>query len=204
MICIIDFGMGNLHSVYKALKRVGAGVEVITSPMGIEKYDRIILPGVGDFKRGMNNLKVAGFTENIKKQVLENKIPILGICLGMQLLTSYSEEGDVEGMDLVAARTIHFKNLGLPEVLKIPHIGWNNINKCSQTGILNGCENEMVYFVHSYAVICNDPSNVICETDYGITFHSGIQKENIYGLQFHPEKSHRAGLQILKNFLNIG
>jgi imidazole glycerol-phosphate synthase subunit HisH len=203
IISIIDYGMGNLHSVYKAFKRVGAKVRVINTPSGIEEYDKIILPGVGDFKMGMNNLKAAGFIESIKKQVLDNKVPILGICLGMQLLTSYSEEGDVDGLDLINAKTIHFKNLGIPADLKIPHIGWNNINNCSQTGLLNGCEYEMVYFVHSYAVVCNDPSNVICETDYGITFHSGIQKENIYGLQFHPEKSHKAGLRILKNFINL-
>jgi glutamine amidotransferase len=203
MICIIDFGMGNLHSVYKAFKRVGAEVQIITSPSGIEKYDKIILPGVGDFKKGMFNLKSAGFIESINQQVIENKIPILGICLGMQLLTTYSEEGDAEGLDLINAKTIHFKNLGIPENLKIPHIGWNNIIKCSSTELLSGSENEMVYFVHSYAVICNNPVNVICETNYGVTFHSGIQKENIYGLQFHPEKSHKVGLCILKNFVNI-
>ena len=203
MICVIDFGMGNLHSVYKAFKRVGADVDVINSPVGIEKYDRIILPGVGDFKKGMINLKSAGFVESIKKQVIENKIPILGICLGMQLLTSYSEEGDVEGFDLIDARTIHFKNLGIPEALKIPHIGWNNIINCLPEGLLSGCDNEMVYFVHSYAVICGNPGNVICETNYGIKFHSGIQKDNIFGLQFHPEKSHKAGLRILKNFINL-
>ena len=195
--------MGNLHSVYKAFKRVGAEVSVIDSPLGIDKYDKIILPGVGDFKKGMINLKSAGFIETINKQVIENKIPILGICLGMQLMTSYSEEGDVEGLDLIKAKTIHFKNLGIPDDLKIPHIGWNNIINCASVELLSGCDNEMVYFIHSYAVICNNPVNVICETNYGITFHSGIQKENIYGLQFHPEKSHKAGLQILKNFINI-
>jgi glutamine amidotransferase len=203
MIGIIDFGMGNLHSVYKAFKRVGAEVRIITSPSGIEKYDKIILPGVGDFKKGMINLKSAGFIESIYKQANENKIPVLGICLGMQLLTTYSEEGDAEGMDLIDAKTVHFKNLDIPGNLKIPHIGWNNIINCSPDGLLSGCDNEMVYFVHSYAVLCNNPANVICETNYGITFHSGIQKENIYGLQFHPEKSHKAGLQILKNFVNL-
>jgi imidazole glycerol-phosphate synthase subunit HisH len=118
------------------------------------------------------------------------------------LLTSYSEEGDVDGLDLIKARTIHFKNLGLSGDLKIPHIGWNNIINCAP-GLLSGCENEMVYFVHSYAIISENPDNVICETNYGIIFHSGIRKENVYGLQFHPEKSHKGGLKILKNFLNI-
>lgn len=195
--------MGNLHSVYKAIKRVGADVQVINSPLGIDKYDKIILPGVGDFKKGMINLKSAGFIESINIQVIEKKIPILGICLGMQLLTTYSEEGNVEGLDLIKAKTIHFKNLGIPDDLKIPHIGWNNIINCTSDELLSGCDNEMVYFVHSYAVICSNTADVICETNYGVTFHSGIQKENIYGVQFHPEKSHKAGLKILKNFINI-
>jgi glutamine amidotransferase len=203
MIYIVDFGMGNLHSVYKALKRVGADVEVINSPTGIQKYDKIILPGVGDFKRGMSNLKSTGFIEWIKKQILDDKTPILGICLGMQLLTSYSEEGDVEGLDLIKARTIHFKNLGISEKLKIPHIGWNNIFNCVTVGLLSDCENEMVYFVHSYAVKAENRDDVICETDYGVTFDSGIQKEHIFGLQFHPEKSHKIGLRILKNFVDF-
>lgn len=203
MIAIIDYGMGNLHSVYKAFKRVGAEVRVIDSPSGIEKYDKIVLPGVGDFKKGMINLKSAGFIESIHQQVIENRIPILGICLGMQLLTTYSEEGEVPGLNYIDAKTIHFKNLGIPENLKIPHIGWNNIINCAPAGLLSDCENEMVYFVHSYAVICNNLADVICNTEYGVTFHSGIQKENIFGLQFHPEKSHKAGLRILKNFINL-
>jgi glutamine amidotransferase len=203
MICIVDFGMGNLHSVYKAFKRLGAEAHIINSPGGIEKYDKIILPGVGDFKRGMNNLKSAGFIESIKVQVKENNTPILGICLGMQLLTTHSEEGNADGLDLIKAQTIHFKNLGIPENFKIPHIGWNNIFDCKVPGLLSGCEDMMVYFVHSYAVVCDSPDNIMCETSYGTTFHSGIHKDNIYGVQFHPEKSHKAGLQILKNFINI-
>jgi glutamine amidotransferase len=176
---------------------------VIDFPEGIEKFDKIILPGVGDFKKGMENLRKSGFIESINKQVVEKGIPLLGICLGMQLLTSFSEEGDVRGLDLFDAKTIHFKNLGIPEQLKIPHIGWNNIILKNHSPLLNNSENAMVYFVHSYAVICNNPDNVICETNYGVTFHSGIQKDNIYGLQFHPEKSHKAGLRILQNFINL-
>jgi glutamine amidotransferase len=195
--------MGNLHSVYKAFKRLGADVRIIDSPVGIEKFDKIVLPGVGDFKKGMINLKSTGFIESINKQANEKKIPILGICLGMQLLTTYSEEGDVEGLDLIKANTIHFKNLDIPDNYKIPHIGWNSIKNINKSILLNSSDNEMVYFVHSYAVICDNPANIICETNYGVIFHSGIQKENIYGLQFHPEKSHKAGLQILKNFIDL-
>jgi glutamine amidotransferase len=203
MIGIINYVMGNLHSVYKAFRRLGADVMVIDFTEGIEKFDKIILPGVGDFKKGMENLRKSGFVEGINKQVIERGIPLLGICLGMQLLTTFSEEGDVSGLGFINAKTIHFKNLNIPGNFKIPHIGWNNIINCTPDGLLKDCDNEMVYFVHSYAVICNNPVNVICETNYGVTFHSGVQQENIYGLQFHPEKSHKAGLQILKNFVNL-
>jgi len=203
MIGIINYGMGNLHSVFKAFKWLGTIAEIVDSPEVVKNYDKLILPGVGNFDKGMQNLNSTGFVNIIKEQVLQKKIPLLGICLGMQLLTSFSEEGDVQGLDLIDAKTIHFKNLGMPEQLKIPHIGWNNIILKNHSALLNYSENAIVYFVHSYAVICNDKTNVICETSYGTTFHSGIQKDNIYGLQFHPEKSHKAGLQILQNFIKL-
>lgn len=203
MIGIIDYGMGNLHSVYKAFKRIGAEAEIVNSSHSITKYEKIVLPGVGNFKMGMENLISAGFVDPIKDMVLGEKIPLLGICLGMQLLTSSSEEGDVEGLNLIDAKTIHFKNLNIPEDLKIPHIGWNNIRNMTHSELLKGCDNETFYFVHSYAVICNNKADVICETNYGVKFHSGIQKGNIYGVQFHPEKSHKSGLRILQNFVNI-
>jgi imidazole glycerol-phosphate synthase subunit HisH len=203
MIGIIDYGMGNLHSVYKAFKRIGAESEIFKASQFINKYEKIILPGVGNFKMGMENLKSAGLVDIIKELVLGEKTPILGICLGMQLLTNSSEEGDVEGLNLIDAKTIHFKNLDISEELKIPHIGWNNIRNMTDSELLKGCDNEMLYFVHSYAVICNNMVDVICETNYGATFHSGVQKGNIYGVQFHPEKSHKTGLRILQNFVNI-
>jgi len=203
MICIIDYGMGNLHSVFKAFRRVGFDTEVISSPVGIEKYEKIVLPGVGDFKRGMENLNSAGFTEVIKRQVIDRQIPILGICLGMQLLTSFSEEGNAEGLNLIEAKTLHFRNLDTPTEFKIPHMGWNSITGYSSGSLFTGCENSLFYFVHSYAVICKNESDVLCKTNYGITFHSGIRKGNIIGLQFHPEKSHKDGLKILENFSAI-
>lgn len=203
MIAIIDYGMGNLHSVYKAFKRLGEDVIVVSSTADLYNANKLILPGVGHFGKGMENLKNSGFDSVIKEMVLNNKTPLLGICLGMQLLTTYSEEGDVDGLNFIDAKTIHFKNLHLPENLKIPHIGWNSIININKSALLKDSDHEMVYFVHSYAVMCNNPEDVICETTYGATFHSGFQKGNIYGLQFHPEKSHKVGLQILKNFVNL-
>lgn len=203
MIYIIDLGISNLHSVFKAFIRLGAETEIITSPKSMETSDKIVLPGVGHFKKGMERLKKTGFDSFILEVTKKRKTPILGICLGMQLLTSYSEEGDTAGLNIIDAKTIHFKNLNLPTDLKIPHIGWNNITNSHNSDILKGTNNEFFYFVHSYAVQCNDPGNIICETEYGVKFHSGIRKDNIFGLQFHPEKSHKAGLQILKNYLDI-
>ncbi len=203
MISIIDYGMGNIHSVYKSLKRIDIEAEVISTPGSVLKAEKLLLPGVGNFSMGMSNLKKKGLADVITERVLIKKIPILGICLGMQLLTEYSEEGDVEGLKLIKAKTSHLKNLGVLN-LKIPHVGWNNISVPRRVNLLSGMNGDnLYYFVHSYAVICSNPDDILCETKYGVIFHSGIQKDNIYGVQFHPEKSFMKGLLILKNFASI-
>ncbi len=203
MICIIDYGMGNLRSLYKAFRRCGVEAVISNAAEDIDKAGKLILPGVGHFGRGMQNLKESGLLPVIKESITEHKVPVLGICLGMQLLTSFSEEGSCEGLGLIDARVIHFKNRGLDHELKIPHIGWNTIHTTGKNHILEGIDNEMLYFVHSYVVVCEHPEDVISETTYGITFHSGFNRENIYGLQFHPEKSHKTGLKIIENFLSL-
>ena len=200
MITIIDYGMGNLHSVFKAFRRIGSEIVVSSDIKEIEKADKLILPGVGHFKKGMENLINNGIDKVIKARVSEG-VPLLGICLGMQLLTNFSEEGNVAGLGLIDAKTIHFKNLEIDEELKIPHIGWNSISSIKENSILENCNNEMFYFVHSYAVMCNNFEDILCITNYGTAFHSGFQKGNIIGVQFHPEKSHKAGLQLLRNFV---
>ena len=203
MICIIDYGMGNLQSLNKAFRRCGVDAVISKSLQDIQNAKKLILPGVGHFKQGMQNLKESGILPVLKQKILNDKTPVLGICLGMQLLTSFSEEGNCDGLNLIDASVIHFKNLGLSREFKIPHIGWNSINSTNSNELLNNLDGEMMYFVHSYAVKCNVPEDVICETFYGITFHSGFRHDNIYGLQFHPEKSHKSGLNIIRNFLKL-
>ncbi|CAG0977817.1 glutamine amidotransferase [Flavobacteriales bacterium] len=203
MLVIIDYGMGNLRSVYKAFKRIGAEVEISSSPETIAAADKLILPGVGYFKTGMQNLNERGLVQLLNQRVLIDKVPILGICLGMQLFTSHSEEGDAEGLNWIHAQTLKFDFSGTQNsLLKVPHIGWNSIAWNKPHFLLENInQNEHFYFVHSYYVKAKEQENVLCSTDYGITFHSALTKENITGVQFHPEKSHHMGMSLLKNFI---
>ncbi|MBU0764997.1 MAG: imidazole glycerol phosphate synthase subunit HisH [Bacteroidetes bacterium] len=201
MIVIIDYGMGNLRSVLKAFKRINAEVKISSDIREIEKADKLVLPGVGHFKRGMENLNNMGLTAVINKKVMQDKIPVLGICLGMQLFTNHSEEGDAEGFGWIDAQTVKFNFSENDQKFKIPHMGWNNISPVKDSALLKGMEkDDSYYFVHSYYVKCNNSEDILCTTEYGIEFVSGIQKDNISGTQFHPEKSHKAGLKIIKKF----
>jgi glutamine amidotransferase len=201
MIAIIDYGMGNLRSVVKAFQRINANVLVTSVAQEIEKASAIVLPGVGHFATGMEQLRKLKLKEIICEQVVVKKKKILGICLGMQLLTNKSEEGNAEGLCLIDAETKHFNNFLKSGDLKIPHMGWNNIKIKIKTDFSAGIsEEDFFYFVHSYFVECRNDRDVIFSTEYGIEFHSGFRHENIYGLQFHPEKSYDPGLKLLSNF----
>jgi len=204
-IVIIDYGMGNLRSVIKAFKRIGHDDIVISGdPKVVESADKVILPGVGHFKLGMSNLKSLGIYEVLYDLVINKKKWILGICLGMQLFTKFSEEGETEGFGWVDANTIHFSKLLNNNSFRVPHIGWNSLKIRKQSQILKNINSsKLFYFVHSYAVLCNKDDDILLETNYGINFHSGFQHENIIGLQFHPEKSHNQGLELLNNFLEL-
>lgn len=199
MIAIIDYGMGNLRSVEKALEKVGSEVRVTSDSTLVQKAESLILPGVGAFKDCMKGLKDLGLIEAILEGVREGK-PFLGICLGLQVLFTESEEDGLHlGLDLIKGRVRR-----LPSKVKVPHMGWNQINKKKEAPILEGIPNNSnVYFVHSYYVDPEDKKVVLTETDYGVTFTSGVQKDNIQAFQFHPEKSGDLGLHILKNFLKI-
>ncbi len=202
MIVIIDYGMGNLRSVQKAFERIKVPVLITSDKTEIHKAAKIVLPGVGNFERGIANLKSNALFDTLNEAVNENKIPILGICLGMQLMTEYSEEGNVEGFGWVKARTKKFVFDGAG--LKIPHMGWNNINVVRDSPMTNNISpDNLFYFVHSYYVTCKNQGDVLANTNYGVSFVSSFQKENIYGCQFHPEKSHDAGLKMLKNFSEL-
>lgn len=201
MIVVIDYGMGNLQSVQKALKRIGADSKISSSSSEISGAAKLILPGVGHFKNGMNNLRQSGLDKILCKKVVEEKTPVLGICLGMQLFTKWSEEADMEGFGWIDAKTVKFVFHGNSTNTRIPHMGWNSLSVNKKSSVLEGiADTDSFYFVHSYFVQCEKESDILSTTSYGAEFVSSFQKENITGVQFHPEKSHSAGLRILNNF----
>jgi len=201
MIVIINYGMGNVGSILNMVKKFTKDVIISAEPEKIKEAEKLILPGVGSFDTGMKNLQELDIIDLLNKRVLEEKIPVLGICLGMQLLTKRSEEGSLSGLKWIEGETIKFRFGENINNLKVPHMGWNYVKKVGDSKLLeNMYEESRFYFVHSYYVKCEDESNVLLKTKYGVEFTSALQKENIYGVQFHPEKSHKYGLQLIKNF----
>jgi imidazole glycerol-phosphate synthase subunit HisH len=202
MISIIDYGMGNLGSILNMFKYLKIDAEITGDLEKISKAEKLLLPGVGAFDAAMSRINDSGIRQVLDKKVLEEKTPVLGICLGMQLLTNSSEEGKIPGLGWIEAKTQKFSfNSG---ELKVPHIGWNKVIRTQPSKLTENFDDEFrFYFVHSYYVLCNKEENVILTTQYGLPFHSAIHRDNIYGTQFHPEKSHKFGMQLLKNFAGI-
>ena len=204
MIVIVDYGMGNLGSVLNMLKKIGTKARISSSVEDIEKADKLILPGVGAFDNGIKHLKKLNLLSVLNEKVLNCKTPILGICLGMQLLSQESEEGVSKGLCWIDGKVIKFKFNGNDQSLKIPHMGWNLAMASKQSKLLQGFDREIrFYFVHSYHMICSNKSDALMETEYGYRFISAVQCDNIFGVQFHPEKSHRFGMKLLKNFCEL-
>ena len=200
MITIIDYNMGNFAAIKNMLKKLGFESIVTSDPNVLKNASKIILPGVGSFDYGIENLDRLGLIEVLNYKVLKEKTPILGVCLGMQLLTKSSEEGIKSGLGYIDAQTIKFK-FDSENNLKIPSMGWNYISPKSEDSVLKTEHtNQRFYFVHSYYVSCNNKKDILATSNYGIEFTSAFKHENILGFQFHPEKSHKYGLEILKNF----
>ncbi|WP_297212727.1 MULTISPECIES: imidazole glycerol phosphate synthase subunit HisH [Thermodesulfovibrio] len=201
MIALVDYGMGNIKSVTKAIEAVGGEVSVTQSADEIRKAKAIVLPGVGAFQDCMANLERLGLIEIIKEEISKGK-PYLGICLGMQILFTESEEfGLCRGLDLIKGRVIKFS---LPREYKIPHMGWNNVRFSKKSPLLKEIpDSSFFYFVHSYYVVPDDSKVVAGQTDYGVSFVSMLIHENIYATQFHPEKSQKMGLKLLRNFVEL-
>ncbi len=202
-IVIVDYGMGNLRSVQKKIENIGGKGILSSDKEEISNAAKIILPGVGHFKSAVNKLKEKGLWDILNKKALVNKTPILGICLGMQLMAKHSEEGDVDGFGWFDATVVKFQ-VSDKLKFKIPHIGWNQTIVKRENDLLKGIEEDAnYYFVHSYYIKCNDQKDILANTIYDCEFTSVIQKENIYGVQFHPEKSHETGESLLRNFINL-
>ena len=202
-IVIIDYGMGNLRSVQKAFEQVGCDALVTADPAVAARADKLVLPGVGAFRDCMRNLEDGGFVAPIKEHVAAGK-PFLGICLGLQLLFTESEEfGQHQGLGIIPGRVVRFPDgaSSQGELLKVPHMGWNRIALRRQSPLFKGvADGSFVYFVHSYYVVPDDPAVIATETDYGRSFCSSIWRDNVMATQFHPEKSQAVGLQMLRNF----
>lgn len=202
-IVVIDYGMGNLFSVKKSFGRIGINVTITNNPTEIKLSDKIILPGVGHFKKAVQNLKSLGIWDILNEKVLVNKTPILGICLGMQLMANRSEEGDAQGFGWFDAEVVKFK---VKDKLsfKVPHTGWNQIIKKKESKLMLGIPDfSEFYFVHSYHISCKNTFDVLNETDYEYKFPSAIEKDNLFGVQYHPEKSHDVGERLLLNFSKL-
>ena len=202
MTTIINYNLGNPKSIKNMLSYLGIDAVISDDLNTLKSADRLILPGVGHFAHGMNQLNNLGFTDVIKEHALTQQKPILGICLGMQLMTNFSEEGDVEGLGLIDAQTKKFQLQD--KSLKIPHMGWNEVSWQKESPISNSLSAKpRYYFVHSYFVECNHQNDVLGTTHYGQDFVSAFQHDNIIGMQFHPEKSHQFGMELLKNFTKL-
>ena len=205
MITIIDYGVGNLNSIKNMFKKIGYRDVIISStPKDIQSANKYILPGVGHFDYGMKSLLNSGMLEILESEVINKRKPILGICLGAQLLTKGSEEGKTPGLGWVDAETVSFNKSEFNQELKIPHMGWTDVNSNKKTKLYESMHlNPRFYFVHSYHMKCSNPDDIAFTSNYGYDFVSGFESDNILGVQFHPEKSHKFGMKLLENYVKF-
>lgn len=203
MIVIVDYDMGNVGSIVNMLKRVGAEATISSDVGDIARASKLILPGVGAFDTGMANIERKGLRDSLEFAARDRRIPVLGICLGMQLLTEGSEEGQRPGLGWIDGETVKFRFEG-EKRLKIPHMGWNEVQITGPSAMFSGLEDDAAfYFVHSYYVRCRNEGQVTATSHYGHDFVSAVGSQNIWGTQFHPEKSHRYGMRLLSNFAGL-
>lgn len=203
MISVLDYGAGNAGSVVRMLERAGGNAMRIASPDEVLAAKKLVIPGVGAFDHGMSQLAARELLPALNTVALETRIPILGICLGMQLMCSTSEEGELPGLGWIDAEVRRFPVSETHE-LRVPHMGWNTLRVIRKNPLLSSDgEEKRFYFVHSYKVSCNDPADPIALTNYGEDFVSAFQRENLFGVQFHPEKSHRFGMELMRRFVEF-
>jgi glutamine amidotransferase len=202
-VAIVDYGMGNLHSVKRKLERIGVHPSVTSDPGELLRADKLILPGVGHFGKAMEHLGRLALTPALQEAVVVNKTPILGICLGMQLFARHSEEGGVEGLGWIDADVVRF-DVEDTRRFKVPQMGWNSVRLVRADPLLAGVTDQTeFYFVHAYHLVCRDRADVLGDTEYGYRFTSVVQRDNVWGVQFHPEKSHASGEALLRTFLYL-
>ena len=204
MIGILNYGVGNIKSFLNVYTKLSLPVKILNNKSDFDGINKIILPGVGSFDYAMNRLNSSGMRDKLDFLVLDNKVPVLGICVGMQMMGNNSEEGKLKGLQWIDANILKFDESKIKYKTKLPHMGWNDVKPTSSNPLLNGLEEEAIfYFLHSYYFKCNNDDVGIAETEYGISFTSAVNYNNIYGIQFHPEKSHQYGEKLLCNFANL-
>jgi glutamine amidotransferase len=204
MISIVDYGLGNLKAFANIYKRLNIDTEFVRTPEQLNSAEKIILPGVGAFDHAMSELINSGMREKLDELVLKKKVPVLGICVGMQMLGKRSDEGNLEGLGWIDADIIKFDTNLIKQKPQLPHMGWNDVHPIVGNPLFQELEtNTIFYFLHSYYFSCKNPQDSIAKSYYGLEFTCSVNHNNIYGVQFHPEKSHQYGIQLLKNFANL-
>lgn len=204
MITIINYGSGNINAIGNIYERLNIQFSIANRREDIYKAGKIILPGVGSFDETIAKLDQSGFRQVLDEAVLKNKIPVLGICVGMQILSNRSEEGQLNGLGWIKGNVNKIDKSLLKDKPKIPHLGWNSVEVVNESKLFKDVDYEKgFYFLHSYYFECASDADILAKTVYGKTFTSAVNHENIYGVQFHPEKSHQNGVQLLKNFVEL-
>ncbi len=204
MIAIIDYGVGNINAFVNIYKKLGSKVKIARKPEDLSGAEKLILPGVGHFHYAMQRFSDSGMRETSEDLVLNQKVPVLGICVGMQMLANRSDEGGLPGLGWIPASVKKIDSSTLEHSTRLPHMGWNDIHVPTLNPLMINLENAArFYFLHSYYFECNNPSDSIATVEYGAEFTCAVNHSNIYGVQFHPEKSHHFGIQLLKNFYDL-
>lgn len=200
MIAIIDYGLGNVLAFENVYRRLNIPVTVARTVGDLAGSSKLILPGVGSFDHAMRQLDRSGLRQVLEQMVLQQGVPVLGICVGMQILAKSSDEGKLPGLGWVDGIVKKFDVSNLPHDTHLPHMGWNDVRTETDSGLFKGMQDARFYFLHSYYFECNHTSNILAVSDYGVQFSCAVNHKNVYGVQFHPEKSHHFGSQLLKNF----
>lgn len=204
MIAIIDYGVGNIRAFDNIYRQLDIPIKIARKVDDLTDVNKIILPGVGAFDHALEQLEQSGMRQRLDELVIQNKVPVVGICVGMQMLAHLSDEGKLPGLGWIDASVKKFDVSKINYSTHLPHMGWNDVNPVKENRLFKGLENNSkFYFLHSYYFHCNDPLDTIATTDYGIEFSCAVNKNNIYGVQFHPEKSHQYGIRLLNNFAKL-
>jgi glutamine amidotransferase len=204
MISLIDYGVGNIFAFQNVYKRLDIPTKIAKTQEDLSDAEKLILPGVGSFDYAMSQLNASGMREKLDDLVLEKKVPVIGICVGMQMMGNRSDEGKLEGLKWIDSEILKFDESLIQQRTKLPHMGWNDVTPVKNHPLFIGLEKEAIfYFLHSFYFKCNNPTDNIAVSDYGLSFSSAVNRDNIYGIQFHPEKSHQYGEKLLHNFAKL-